>query len=217
MKTIKKTIIAAAISTLSLVSSHAVMAHGSSPDYIKIEDSLKNSGAVFAYDKSSKEVHITLNQAHACVKVGAMDAEVNGKRIQLDAPIKFEHGNLLVERGFANDLFEGHVSQTISLSHAKHPLDPLSEEEITSTQQTVQASKYFRNNLRFTEIKLAEPDKSKVWAWSFGQDEDFLRLANFTILDGKHVIEGTVNLATKTVTRWQPIKDVHGMVIWDDF
>ncbi len=213
----KNTIIAAAVAALSLVTSNTVIAHGGTPDYIKIEDSLKSSGAAFFYDKTAKEVHIALNKVHACIKVGAMEAEVNGKKIYLDAPIKLEHGNLLVESGFANELFEEYVPQTISISDAQHPLDPLSQTEITLTQQTVQTSKYFRSNLRFTEIKLAEPEKSKVWAWSFGQQEHFQRLANFTILDGKQVIEGTVNLETKAVTRWQPIKDVHGMVIWDDF
>ncbi|GAB3480320.1 copper amine oxidase [Marinomonas epiphytica] len=217
MKNKNKALTASFLAAMGLTISNHANAHGSSPDYIKIEDSLKSSGAVFFYNPSAKEVHITLDTVHACVKVGAMKADVSGKSVDLDAPIKIEHGNILVERGFANDLFEGYLSQTVSISHAKHPLDPLSKEEITLTQKTVQASKYFRDNLRFTEIKLAEPDKSKVWAWSYGSAEQFQRLANFTILDGKQVIEGTVNLESKKVTRWEPIKDVHGMVIWDDF
>ena len=135
----KKNMLAAAIvAALSLTTSNALMAHGSAPNYIKIEESLKSSGAVFVYDKNADEVHIALGDTHACIKVGAMEAEVNGNKIHLDAPIKLEHGSLLVERGFANEIFADHISQTISISHAKHPLDPLSENEILLTQKTVQ-------------------------------------------------------------------------------
>jgi len=60
----KNTLAAAVIAALSLSASNTVFAHGASPDYIKIEDSLKSSGAAFFYDKTAKEVHIALDNVH---------------------------------------------------------------------------------------------------------------------------------------------------------
>jgi primary-amine oxidase len=37
------------------------------------------------------------------------------------------------------------------------------------------------------------------------------------LLDGSQVIEGTVDLGQRSVTRWEPKAGVHGMVLVDDF
>ena len=51
----KNTIVAAAVAALSLITNNTVMAHGGSPNYIKIEDSLKSSGASFSTIKQQKK------------------------------------------------------------------------------------------------------------------------------------------------------------------
>jgi primary-amine oxidase len=42
------------------------------------------------------------------------------------------------------------------------------------------------------------------------------RMAAFVILAGKSVIEGTVDLAARSLTPWKPMEGAHGMVLIDD-
>lgn len=213
----KHTAIATAMTLCcSLLSSNVLFAHGSLPSYINVNEALESSGANFSFDHAANELHITSDNFHACVKVGVTTADVNGKKVKLDAPIRIEQGQVLVEKGFVNDIFEGHLQQTINVKKIKHPMDPLSADELKLASDAVKQSKYYKDNLRFTEILLSQPSKEKVWAWVFGQQENFHRLADFTVLDGKKVIEGTVDLHTQKVIRWQPIEGAHGMVILDD-
>jgi primary-amine oxidase len=82
----------------------------------------------------------------------------------------------------------------------------------------IKASEQFKQNLRFTSISLREPKKSEVWNFVYtGKAVSEPREAEVVVLDGKHVIEAVVDLPTRKLLSWQPIKDAHGMVLLDDF
>uniref|UniRef100_UPI0025855D4E copper amine oxidase n=1 Tax=Pseudomonas sp. TaxID=306 RepID=UPI0025855D4E len=65
---------------------------------------------------------------------------------------------------------------------------------------------------------LHEPAKDQVWRFVYsGNPVSEPREANVVVLDGKHVIESTVDLKTRQVLSWKPIVGAHGMVLLDDF
>ncbi|UYO73905.1 hypothetical protein M0220_13620 [Halomonas qinghailakensis] len=72
---------------------------------------------------------------------------------------------------------------------------------VTQAADAVKSSSHYQDNMRFTEIRLADQDKSSVWDWSFGGEHDFNRHVEFTVLDGRRVIEGTLDLASGEILR----------------
>nr|WP_067289964.1 stalk domain-containing protein [Marinobacterium profundum] len=214
--TFKPKALVKALMLCGALSSPVVLGHGSPVEYITLESSLESTGASMFFDQDAQQVHINKGEVHIRATVGERQAEVNGKIIDLMAPIKVENGQVLVDSQFANEVLQNQLLQTFAVSAGVHPMDPLSADEIALASQVVRQSAHYKDNLRFTEILLAEQDKARVWDWTFGGNQTFQRLANFTVLDGKQVIEGTVDLGSKTVTRWEPIEGAHGMVILDD-
>ena len=203
-------------SSLSL-SSPTTLAHGGPAEYLPITEALNSSGASYELSEDGNELLITSGSKEFRVPLGENQAFHNGESIKLSAPAKMQDGEVLVERTFTYDLFKNQVQQNISTGNASHPLDSLTAEEITKASNAIKASKYYTDNIRFTEIRLADPAKEKVWKWSYGESQDFERLASFTVIDGNKVIEGTVDLASETVLDWEHIKGAHGMVTFDDF
>lgn len=213
----KKIALSVALASSLLFASPTTLAHGGSPDYLPISEALTSSGASYKLSEDKSELLITSGDAEFRVPLGETQAFSNGKPIKLSAPAKMHEGEVLVERTFTHDLFRDQVQQNISTGNASHPLDALTAEEITKVSNAVKASKHYKENIRFTEIRLADPAKEKVWKWSYGESQDFERLANFTVVDGRKVIEGTVDLASETVLGWEHIEGAHGMVTFDDF
>ncbi|MGM7372830.1 primary-amine oxidase, partial [Acinetobacter baumannii] len=99
-----------------------------------------------------------------------------------------------------------------------HPLNSLNSDEIKKTFDVINRSKYAYKNMRFAELKLKEPEKAKVWDY-FINHKEFKedRIASFILLKGNQAIEGEVNLNTQQVTKWNVLKDTHGMVLLDNF
>jgi len=94
------------------------------------------------------------------------------------------------------------------LSHiqAGHPLDPLTEAEVTLASEILRSEKELGVNIRFTHVQLEEPAKADVLAWRPGTH--LPRRAAATVFDCKtgvtHV--ATVNLDARTVLAWQEHK-----------
>jgi primary-amine oxidase len=84
----------------------------------------------------------------------------------------------------------------------RHPLDPLSEAEITLACELLRSLKKLSATTRFAFVQLEEPKKSDVLAWTPGKP--LLRCAAATVFDTKtgatHI--GIVDLASKTVSSW---------------
>jgi len=213
----KKTLLALSLASSLLLTSPATMAHGGSPDYLPIDQALSSSGATYELSDDNSELLITSGEADIRVPLGETQALYNGEPVELSAPARLHDGEVLVERSFVHDLFKDHVPQTMRTEGRSHPLDSLTAEEIRNAAEVVKASTYYTDNMRFTEIRLADPDKSSVWDWYFGGSQDFERHAEFTVLDGRKVIEGTIDLASGDILRWEHIEGAHGMVTFDDF
>lgn len=88
-----------------------------------------------------------------------------------------------------------------------HPLNPLTPQEIEEASKIIRSSQYGSDDMYFSEIKLEEPDKKKVWDWDDKGGEKLPREATFTLIKGSKPYEGTVNLNTDKVTYWKEVKE----------
>jgi primary-amine oxidase len=84
----------------------------------------------------------------------------------------------------------------------RHPLDPLSEAEITSACAILKKQKKLSASTRFAFVQLEEPAKADVLAWTPGKPMS--RSAAATVFDTKtgavHI--GVVDLQKKDVSSW---------------
>ncbi|WP_232695887.1 hypothetical protein [Brevibacillus daliensis] len=134
-----------------------------------------------------------------------------------EAPVMNKEGVTYVTHHFINEVFQADLKQTASVKKTDHPLNPLTPDEIKNAVKVIKASDQFKDNMRFTQISLKDPDKAQVWKWVYGEKSSFNRAAKFVALDGKKVIEGEVDLSTQKLSSFKEIEGVHGMVILDDF
>ncbi|MCS2172826.1 primary-amine oxidase [Scandinavium sp. TWS1a] len=195
-----------------------VFAHGGEAHMVPMDKTLQEFGADVQWDDYAQMFTIAKDGAFVKVKPGAKTAIVNGKTLALQVPVVMKNNKAWISDTFINDVFQSGLDQTFQVEKLPHPLNALTANEIKEAVEIVKASPDFKPNTRFTQIALAEPEKAKVWNFVMSGtaiDED--RLANVTMLDGKHVIESQVDLKNKKVLRWAPIKDAHGMVLLDDF
>ena len=195
-----------------------VFAHGGEAHMVPMDKTLQDFGADVQWDDYAQMFTIAKDGAFVKVKPGAKTAIVNGKTLTLQVPVVMKNNKAWVSDTFINDVFQSGLDQTFQVEKKPHPLNALTAAEIKEAVEIVKASPDFKPNTRFTQIALAEPEKAKVWNFVMSGaavDED--RLANVTMLDGKHVIESQVDLKNKKVLHWAPIKDAHGMVLLDDF
>lgn len=195
-----------------------VFAHGGEAHMVPMDKTLQEFGADVQWDDYAQMFTIAKDGAFVKVKPGAKTAIVNGKTLTLQVPVVMKNNKAWISDTFINDVFQSGLDQTFQVEKRPHPLNALTANEIKEAVEIVKASPDFKPNTRFTQITLAEPEKAKVWNFVMSGtavDED--RLANVTMLDGKHVIESQVDLKNKKVLNWAPIKDAHGMVLLDDF
>lgn len=87
-------------------------------------------------------------------------------------------------------------------AHANHPLDPLSEVEITEACRILKTKKRLGPDIRFGFVQLEEPAKADVLAWKPGSPMQ--RRAAATVFDSKtgatHL--GVVDITAKSVVSW---------------
>ncbi|WP_053373041.1 copper amine oxidase [Paenibacillus sp. FJAT-27812] len=88
-----------------------------------------------------------------------------------------------------------------------HPLNPLSPQEIEEAADIIRKSQYGSKDMYFSEIKLEEPEKQKVWAWDDAGGAKLPREATFTLIKENKPYEGTVNLDTDKVVYWKEVKE----------
>ncbi len=84
-----------------------------------------------------------------------------------------------------------------------HPLDPLSEAEVTLASGILRSAKDLGESTRFTHVQLEEPAKADVLGWKPGTK--LARRAAATLFDCKTGVThlATVDLETKTVMAWR--------------
>ena len=196
----------------------AVHAHGAPATMVPLEASMKAFGATMKHDRYANVYTIWHNSTEVRVKPGSRAALVNGRPVRLDVALTMRGGKPFVSDQFINQVFQSGLDKTFALEPAPHPLNPLTAAEIEATVAVIKGSGHYHAGLRFTEITLVAPPKEEVWkAVLSGAAGAVPRRAAFTVLDGSAVIEGSVDLATRAVLRWQPVEGAQGMVLLDDF
>ncbi len=195
-----------------------VFAHGGEAHMVPMDKTLADFGADVQWDDYAQVFTLIKDGAYVKVKPGAKTAIVNGQPLNLQVPVVMKDNKAWVSETFINDVFQSGLDQTFQVEKAPHPLNALSADEIKQAVDIVKASPDFKPNTRFTEISLRSPEKAAVWAFALeGKAVTEPRKADVIMLDGKHIIEGVVDLQNKKILSWQPIKDAHGMVLIDDF
>lgn len=213
----RKTALALAVALLCAWQA-PVFAHGGEAHMVPMDKTLQEFGADVQWDDYARMYTLIKDGAFVKVKPGAKTAIVNGKTLNLQVPVVMKNGKAWVSDTFINDVFQSGLDQTFQVEKAPHPLNALSSAEIGEAVTIVKSAPEFQPNTRFTEISLHEPDKKAVWDFALhGTAVNAPRTADVVMLDGKHIIEAVVDLQNKKILSWTPIKDVHGMVLLDDF
>lgn len=193
-------------------------AHGGAAEMVPLQSTLEAFGASVKWDDYANVFVIAKDGAYVKVKPNTRVAMLNGKRIELQVPVVFKGNTAYMSHDFINDVFQSGLDKTFEVETRPHPLNPLNADEIKAAVDAIKASPHYQGNFRFTEISLHEPAKDQVWRFVYsGNPVSEPREANVVVLDGKHVIESTVDLKTRQVLSWKPIVGAHGMVLLDDF
>jgi primary-amine oxidase len=214
------TAVAVALSTgaVAPLMTPTVSAHGGAEEYVPLRSTLEEFGATVKWDDFAGTIQITMNSTLVKVKPGSNIALVNGQRLELEAPVMMKKNLAYVSHHFINEVFQSGLDQTFQVETNPHPLNPLTSAEIAATVDILKAEGKYKDNYRFTEITLKAPPKEQVWNFSFtGKAVTANRTSAFVILEGKQVIEGTVDLVTKKVLTWKEVEGAHGMILLDDF
>lgn len=193
-------------------------AHGGAAEMVPLQSTLEDFGASVKWDDYADVFVIAKDGAYVKVKPNTRVAMLNGKRIELQVPVVFKGKTAYMSHDFINEVFQSGLDKTFVVETRPHPLNPLSADEIKAAVDAIKASPHYQGNYRFTEISLHEPAKDQVWKFVYtGNPVTDPREANVVVLDGKHVIESTVDLKTRQVLSWKPVVGAHGMVLLDDF
>lgn len=196
---------------------HHAFAHGEAAHMVPLYQNMTDFGADVKKDEFTNSYTISKGSLTVRAKPNSDTVLVNGKPLKVSVPLVIKDGQPVVSKEFASEVFQSGLDQTFTVEAAPHPLNGLTTQEISLTFDTIKKSKHAYENMRFSEIKLKEPEKSKVWDAFLNHrayNED--RVAIFTLLKGKQVIEGAVDLKTKKVTQWNVLENTHGMVLYDD-
>jgi primary-amine oxidase len=194
------------------------LAHGGAAHMVPLKKTVEDFGATVRWDGFGGVFTISRNGTLVRVKPGSKTALINGQPLQLDVPVVMRKGTAFVSHDFINQVFQSSLDKTFVVERVANPLNPLTAAEIRATVDVLKASGRYKPGLRFTEISVKRPPKDQVWAFALtGQAVQAPRQAEFVALDGKKVIEGTVDLAARSLTAWKPVEGAHGMVLLDDF
>ncbi len=208
---------AVALATAALWSP-GVMAHGAAAKMVALKEAAKAFDTTVHWDNYAKVFTLTHNSTMVRVKPGAATALVNGSPMPLAVPMVMRKGTAFVPDDFFQQVFQSGLDKTFVVEAKPSPLNPLTADEIKTTLEVLKASGNFKPGYRFTEMVLKAPPKDQVWAYALeGKPVEAPRQATFVILDGRHLFEGTVDIASRALTQWQAVDGAHGMVLIDDF
>ncbi|MGI9217771.1 MAG: stalk domain-containing protein, partial [Hydrogenophaga sp.] len=208
---------AVALATAALWAPQA-LAHGGAAQMVPLKKAAQDANATVQWDSFAQLFTVSRNSTLVRVKPGASTAQVNGAPLRLSVPVVMRKGQPYVSHDFFQQVLQSGLDKTFVVERKPNPLNPLTADEIKTTLDALKASGQFKPGYRFTEIVLKAPPKDQVWAHALeGKPVQAPRQASFVILDGRKLIEGTVDLASKKVLQWQPVEGAHGMVLIDDF
>ena len=94
------------------------------------------------------------------------------------------------------------ATATLAIAAATNPLDPLTTDEVATTFRVIEAYANFPPGAHFPIVKLKEPPKSEVLAWSPGQPFRREAFANVYDANKNHLFEAVVDLRAQRVVSW---------------
>jgi primary-amine oxidase len=99
----------------------------------------------------------------------------------------------------------------------RHPLDPLSVDEIAAAIDILRGERQLGERIRFVSVSLHEPDKGAVL--DFGRSGEVERQAFAILLDNARgrTYEAVVSLDRRTVVTWDELEDVQPAIMLDEF
>lgn len=193
------------------------LAHGQAADMVPLYQNMSDFGADVKKDDFTNTYTISKGSLVVRAKPNSDTVLVNGKPLKVSVPLVVKNGKAEVSKEFASEIFQSGLDQTFKVESAAHPLNGLTSQEISQTFEAISKSEYAYPNMRFSEIKLKDPEKDQVWdAFINHKELTQDRVAEFTLLKGKSVIEGAVDLKMQKVTQWKVLENTHGMVLYDD-
>src|SRR5437588_173060 len=108
--------------------------------------------------------------------------------------------------------------EMLALDNAiRHPLEPLSAEEIAAAVALVRERRGLGERVRFASITLHEPSKETVL--NFRAGDSVAREAFIILLDteANAVYEAVVSLTAGAAVRWEHIPGVQPHIMYDEF
>lgn len=194
------------------------MAHGEAAKMLPLQQAMQSVGATVQQDQYANIYTISKNSTLVRAKPNSTTIMVNGKPLKISAPIIVKDGQAMASETLVNEIFQSGLDQTFQVETVKHPLNTLTTEEIQSVTKIIQADQRAPKALRFSRIRLQEPEKNAVWNSVLNHTEyKGPRLAEFSLLQSDNIIEGVVDLNTQQVKAWKVLPATHGMVLLDDF
>lgn len=213
-KTLKK--IALGIS--SLVLSHQLFAHGQAVTWLPLKQVMKSAGAEVQEDAYTGTYTVTRNSTYVRIKPNSNVILVNGQPLKVSVPLMIQHGQAMVSKDLANEIFQSKLDKTFQVESVAHPLNSLSADEIKQVKMVIQADSRAPKVLRFSRLALKAPDKYTVWDDVINHKAyQGAREADFAILINNSVIQGVVDITHQKILEWKVIANTHGMVLLDDF
>ena len=107
------------------------------------------------------------------------------------------------------------ASNVAAATAAPHPLDPMSQAELTSVVSVLKGAGHVDDNTRFVFLSLREPDKAAVLKWQPGETPK--REAFVMIKQGSQAFEAIVDLTQAKLVSWKEIKGVQpALLIFDE-
>ncbi|PPB86956.1 primary-amine oxidase [Acinetobacter soli] len=193
-------------------------AHGQQAHMLPLIDVMNTVGAQIEHDQYADVYLVRKNSTYVQIKPNSSTVLVNGKPLKISVPVTNKNGQVLASDDLANQIFQSKLDQTFQTETTPHPLNSLSADEIVLAKKIIQQDHRAPSILRFSRLALQAPDKDKVWD-SVLNHRDFkeARKAEFALLQNNRIIEGVIDLSTHRITEWKNIKNVHGMVLLDDF
>jgi primary-amine oxidase len=104
-----------------------------------------------------------------------------------------------------------------AVSTGRHPLDPLTAEEIGTASELLRQERQLAQDVRFVYVTLKEPAKEVVLGFEPGQEverEAFLMLRDRA---QRKTYEAVVSLTNRSVTSWKEVLNVQPPIMFEEF
>ena len=105
------------------------------------------------------------------------------------------------------------------MTAARHPLEPLSAEEVQHTVELLKRADKITPTTRFVSVALKEPDKSLVYGFTDSSAEPFIAREAFAVLfdnAANTCYEAVVSLSADAVTAWKAVPGVQPTMTIDE-